>query len=144
MSRERALAASIKVPQRRLRDPLRVHRFCRLLVVRPGTLFVLIWWGFFLGVVAGPNMLLNVLPKSSWFSEFSSWACWRDAMNSATGGKVPLPPGGWGAILNPFINLRSFCLFFLPPAPWTFNNMTCSYLHWYLYSKHIKEISCRS
>ena len=89
----------------------------------PGTLFVLVWWGFLFGVAPGPKIPLSVLPKISWWW----WPCssgvpwwWsgsrRLAMNSATGGKVPLPDG-WGAMLKPFISRRSFCRFFFPPTP---------------------------
>lgn len=110
-----AFAASIRVPQRFFRELFLVPWLCRDPVASPGTLLVLVWCGLFFGVVPGPNMPLRVEPnKSGW--EFSCCACWRDAMNSATGGRVPLPPG-CDPMLNPFINRRSFWRFFLPPAP---------------------------
>lgn len=117
MSRETrpALAASMSVPHRRFLEPFRVKRVWRAEVVSPGTLFVLVWWGCFLGVAPGPNIPLRVLPnRSLWL--LSDCVCCRDAMNSATGGKVPLPLG-CGAMLKPFISRRSFWRFFFPPAP---------------------------
>lgn len=106
-------AASIRVPQRFFRELLLVPRICCGPVASPGTLLVLVWCGLFF--TPGPNMPLRVEPNRSWW-EFSCCTCWRDAMNSATGGRVPLPPG-CGAMLKPFIKRRSFWRFFLPPAP---------------------------
>ena len=110
-----ALAASIRVPHRLFLEPALVSRDCRAQVVSPGTLLVLVWCGCFFGVAPGPNIPLRVLPKRSWWP-LSCCPCCREAMNSATGGKLPLPPT-WGAILNPFMSRRSFWRFFFPPAP---------------------------
>lgn len=110
-----AFAASISVPQRFFLELPRVPRLCRDPLASPGTLLVLIWCGLLFGIAPCPNIPLSVEPNSSW-CESSCCTCCRDAMNSATGGRVPLPPG-CGPILKPFISRRSFWRFFLPPAP---------------------------
>jgi len=110
-----AFAASINVPQRFFRELPRVPRLCRDTLARPGTLLVLVWCGLFFGVAPGPNIPLSVEPNNSWW-EFSCCTCCKDAMNSATGGRVQLPPG-CGPMLKPFMRRRSFWRFFLPPAP---------------------------
>ena len=64
---------------------------------------LLCWWSLRGVELKMPD---RVLPKKSWW--WPSWWPWRDAMNSATGGRDPVAVEGWGPMLKPFISLRSF------------------------------------
>lgn len=86
---------------------------------------VLLCWCIFLGVEL--NIPESVEPKRSLW--WPSWCCWREAISSATGGNGPEVVDGWGPMLKPFINRRSFWRFFFPPVPSEFNILyiVCSF-----------------